>query len=446
MIWPGGLPITYPRNGHSVGGRLPTDANSWLSPQIPFRFLQPLAAVEGMVAFSLRKFTNPDLLKTIAPNRLVALLAPWSEYLAARGLTFPVNGANGIDCNVLAHILMDPDASVPKDMVDALYYVHETSSDEDMDALLDLAKLQNLDIEHDAQTTPADVAIQMWLAAPDTLREHHAETIAFRQKNFLYYGGAHGERRSFPKVDDDLRLKVEADLDNWFEEHRRGRGCHVFLFPHRKKVWILIRHGLPMRREASHQEDGKSSTEFYRPQQHDVLIYDISSDELGVHANTKGETKLYLACFGRLVFSDKDYFPPADKFSLNPLIADGVKSLLCEDVDGLEEIRLVEYRRYWGGAFNEIEIRKATDVFAALAGRQQDLGSKGRLVGATFKVKFADSPKERSATIRPPGNAKYERNEDSDLIEVWMIKRGFILKPEANDDDDEAPTAVLEST
>lgn len=399
-----------------------------------------------MVAFSLRKFTNPDLLKTITPGRLVAFLNPWREYLAGRGLAFPTNGVGDIDCDALAHILMDPDASVPKDMVDALYYVHETASEEDMDALLDLAKSRKLEIEHDPHTTVADVAIQMWLVAPDTLREHHAEAIAFRQKNFLYYSGAHGEKRDFPPVGDDLRLQIEAALDDWFEEHKRGRGCRIFLFPHGKKVWVLIRHGLPMRREASQQVDGKSSTEFYRPQQHDVLIYNTSSDELGVHANTVGETKLYLACFGRLVFDDEDYFPPADKFSLDPLIDDGAKSLLCEDVDGLEEIRLVEYRRYWGGAFKEIEVRRASDIFAALGAREQELGSKGRLVGAVFKVKFTDSSKERSVTIRPPGNAKYERNEDSELIEVWLANRGFILEPEAEgDDDEEAPSAVLES-
>ena len=48
-------------------------------------------------------------------------------------------------------------------------------------------------------------------------------------------------------------------------------------------------------------------------------------------------------------------------------------------------------------------------------------------------------------TIRPPGNAKYERNEDSELIEVWLANRGFILEPKAEGDDDESPTPVLES-
>lgn len=398
-----------------------------------------------MVAFNVKKFTNPDLLKTISPSRLIAFLGPWRDYLGRRGLVLPNNGAGTVDCDALAHILMEPDANAPKEMVDALYYVHETASEENMDVLLDLARSRKIEIEHDPRTTVADVAIQMWLAAPDMLREHHAEAVAFRQKNFLYYGGTNGARKSLPKIDDDLRTKIEAALDDWFEQHRRGRGCRVFLFPRDKKVWILIRHGLPMRREASHQDDGNSSSEFYRPQQHDVLIYDAASDEMAVHANTKGEVKLYLASFGRLVFGDGEYFPPADKFSLDPLVEDGADSLLCEDVEGLDEVRLVEYRRWWGGAYKEMEIRKASDIFAALSARKQELGSKGRLIGAVFKIKFTDSPKERSVTIRPPGNAKYERNEDSELIDGWLAKRGFIPEPEPEGDgDDEAATAVLE--
>jgi hypothetical protein len=398
-----------------------------------------------MAAFNLKRFTNPDLLKTITPSRLIAFLSPWREYLEERGLALPRDGAGGVDCDALAHILMEPVAGVPKEMVDALYYVHETASEDDMDALLDLARARKIEIEHDPETTVADVAIQMWLAAPDILREHHAEGVAFRQKNFLYYGGANGERKSLPNIDDELRTKIEAALDDWFEQHRRGRRCRVFLFPRERKVWILIRHGLPMRREGSHQEDGSSSSEVYRPQQHDVLIYDAVTDEMAVHANTKGEVKLYLSCLGRLAFGDEEYFPPADKFSLDPLVEDGANSLICEDVEGLDEIRLVEYRRFWGGAHKETEIRNASDIFAALADRKQELGSKGRLTGAVFKIKFTDSPKERSVTIRPPGNAKYERNEDSELIDGWLAKRGFIPEPELEGDgDEEAPTAVLE--
>jgi hypothetical protein len=313
-------------------------------------------------------------------------------------------------------------------MVDALYYVHETSSAK-IWTLLDLAKARRIEITHDPRTSASDVAIQVWLAAPELLRERHAEAVAFRQKNFSVLWRRTWRERSFPNVDEAGRAAIEAALDDWFDEHRRGRDCQLFLFPQKKKVWILVRHGLPMRREASHGEDGASATEFYRPQQHDVLIYDTATDEIAVHANTKGETKLYLATLGRLVFGDENYFPAIDKFSLQPLIDNGPDSVLCQDIDGLEQVRLVEYRRYWGGAQKEVEIRKASDIFEALRGREQRLGAGGRLVGAVFKVRFSDSTKDRSVTIRPPGNAKYERNEDSELIETWLKKRGFICPP-----------------
>ena len=46
-------------------------------------------------------------------------------------------------------------------------------------------------------------------------------------------------------------------------------------------------------------------------------------------------------------------------------------------------------------------------------------------------------------TIRPPGIARYERNEDSELVERWLRERGFI-RTNQGADDDEAATAVLE--
>jgi hypothetical protein len=215
------------------------------------------------------------------------------------------------------------------------------------------------------------------------------------------------------------------------------------MFRHTPLVWILVRHGLPMRREAGHQDDGRATTEFYRPQQHDVLFYDERNGEIGVHANTKGERKLYLKTFGKFVFGDEDHFPPAAKFTLDPLAEDGADALNVEDIDGISAVRLIECRRYWGGAFKEVEVRRAENLFAALAARGAPGLFGGRLVGVTFKVKFEGSEKERSVTVRPPGIARYERNEDSELVERWLRNRGFILAAQGADDD-EAATAVLE--
>jgi hypothetical protein len=397
-----------------------------------------------MASFNPRKFADPDRLRSIAPARLEAFMAPWRDYLRGRGFEFPASPPMEIDHAALGEILMRPDAATPADMVDALYYVHETARSDDMEQLLAAVRAGGLDVIDDPATTPIDLAIDVWRAAPEVVRAHHAEAIAMRQQNFEYFGPSRPVRGAFPEVDDALRQLLESEFDNWFESHRRGRGCRMFIIRHSPMTWILVRHGQPMRREASQKDDGGIGTEFYRPQRHDVLIYDERSGDVGVHASTKGERNLYLRTLGRHLFSGEDHFPPAGRFTLAPLIADGRDALNVDDVDGIKGVRLVEYRRYWGGVHRELEMRKAEDIFAVLAEHNMQGLAGGRLNSATFKVEFADSARERAVTIRPPGIARYERNDDSELIERWLRARDFILSGQGVDDD-EAATVVLES-
>ena len=209
-------------------------------------------------------------------------------------------------------------------------------------------------------------------------------------------------------------------------------------FPfHKGRTGILVRHGKTMRREPGHGKDGDTVIAFYRPQQHDVLVYDPRSNDIAIQGETVGERKLYLAVLGRHLFGDEEHFPLAERFTLDPLVEGGAEALQCEDIEGLEQIRMVEFRRQWGGAYKEMEIRRASDIFAAFGSRGQSIGRGGRLVAAVMKVKVRRSPKERSVTIRLPSNAKYERNEDGALIEAWMAKRGFMRTPshKAGNDD-----------
>lgn len=395
-----------------------------------------------MVSFNLRKFSDPDRLRAIAPEQLRAFLAPWHGYLGQRGFEFPAQAEDEIDYDALAEIFLMPDRETPTEMVDALYYVHETAGADDMDELIVAVRAQGVAIPDDPAATPIDLAIDVWFAAPDVVRSRHAEAIALRQQNFEYFGPQRQLAAPFPAIDDGLRGAIDAHLDDWFETHRRGRGCRVFIFRHPPMTWVLIRHGETMRREASQREDGGAGTEFYRPLRHDVLLYDERSGDIGVHAKTKGERNLYLRTLGRFLFDDEEHFPPAGRFTLDPLVHHGSAALNVEDIDGITAVRLVEYRRYWGGTFRETETRKAEDVFGALAARAGGSLSGGRLVSATFKVAFDGAEKERSVTIRPPGIARFERNEDSEIIECWLRERGFILAG-VDTDDDEAATAVL---
>ena len=153
-----------------------------------------------MATFNPRIFTNPDRLKHIAPTRLLAFLDPWKAYFAARGVDLSAADPEDMPLEEIAHVLMNPDATVPEDMVNALYYVDETASHKSMEQLLDRAAEAGIDIDDDTETSAADVAVQIWLAQPMLLQRHHAETVAFARSNFMYFAGSGGAGAELPEM------------------------------------------------------------------------------------------------------------------------------------------------------------------------------------------------------------------------------------------------------
>ncbi|MGE3718075.1 MAG: hypothetical protein AB7G07_06735 [Bauldia sp.] len=392
-----------------------------------------------MPSLRLSRFGEPETLRSIEPALLVAFLAPHEGYLVQNGVD--LQGGN-LDYERLVALLMSPRADAPAALVDALYLVHECTSDDDADALLEAASKAGKTLSQGGRLTAADTAIRAWLLDPDLLRDRHAKAAALRQRHFIYFGGSLGHRDGVPTVTAEQRRSLEEVLDEWFDTHHRGRGCRVLSDTVGNKLHLIVRHGQRMVREASQDDEGAPAAAFYRPQKHDLLAYDPNEDVIAIHAGTKGEIGAFLESVGLVLFGDRNYFPHDSRFTLSPLVDHGPKSLACEDIDGLEQIRLVEVRRYWGGPHKELEIRKAQDIFAALKDRGATL-EKGKLEAAVFKVKFSDSSKERSVAIRVASSAKYDRDADSELIEEWLRKRGFVIRSNLKADRVEAPAAAM---
>ena len=166
---------------------------------------------------------------------------------------------------------------------------------------------------------------------------------------------------------------------------------------------------------------------------YDVVVYARRLGELRINARLVGEKKLYCQKLGQHLFVDENCFPGIRKYTLDPLREYGADSLACGDIEGIESITLIEINLLWGGAHREIEIRKANDIFAALAARQRELPEHPRIIKAVFKVKFADSKTPRSVTVRPPNIAQYTRDSDAALVEQWLELRGFIVHEEVTE-------------
>ncbi len=384
-----------------------------------------------MATFRLRHFSSPSVLRAIAPERLLAFLNPYRDFFAGRGYDLPAADAEEeIEYQRLINVFMSPSEVTPRELLDALFLVDEMSTHEGMDALIEAATREGLSLDNGDEHSSADIAIQVWLQNSDILERKHAEQFVFKPKSFEYYQTDHDEPPVFASLPVATRQRLERELDDWFEEKRRGRGARVFAYPDQHEVRFLVRHGEPFKREESLAGVDVSSV-CYRPLKYDVVVYDRQLGELRINARLAGEKKLYRQLFGKHLFGDENCFPGTAKYTLEPLRELGVDSLACGDIDGIESIVLTEVQFFWGGAQGEVEIRKAADVFAALEARGRQMPERARIIKAIFKVKFADSNTPRSVKLRPSNIAEYTRDSDALLLEQWLQLRGFIINEEA---------------
>lgn len=396
-----------------------------------------------MATYSLNKFAQPEVLKNIQEDRLLQFLSSYSGYLEGRGFKLQKNGNGQIDCDLLCRILMQPTEGIPPAMVDALFFVQEVADDEMYDELLEMAKTGNVSVPADA--SPADLAVLLWLTDPELIKKPHAEALMLKPKSFKSFQSVKGKGKK-PNISASKISDLESLLDVWFEQHKRGKGCKVLSFDieDEKKVYFLIRHGMPFKREGK-MEDGEAGSVFYRPEFHDVIVYDIEANEIQIYNRSDGkkERAMYLSAFGQVFFNDSDYFPNEDKYTLQPLLDVGVNSLSCLDIDGLAEVRLVGVQLLFRGPFNDRTIFRSKDIFKSLESRKRDFPDYGDLVEASFQVKFESSSKPRTIKIKTPNIASFDRKEDAHVIEQWMRARGFIKPPEeVTDEDDDSDAAV----
>jgi hypothetical protein len=385
-----------------------------------------------MATFRLRHFSNPHVLRGIAPHRLLAFLNPFRDFIVSRHYELPHETSGDLDYDGLVDIFMTPSESTPVELLDALFLIDEMSTPFGMATLIDAAEREGCDLEEGDEHSPADIALQVWLFNPEILERQHAEQFLFKRKSFEYFHMENDPPPSFPGFARSTQRRMEDEMNDWFESKKRGRGVRVFAYPDEHEVRFLIRHGEPFKREET-LSGLETGSVCYRPLKYDVVVYDIRLGELRINASLVCEKRFYREQFGKYIFGNVNCFPGTAKYTLEPLREYGAASLACFEVEEIESIVLTEVQFYWGGPHGEIEIRKASDVFAALDHSGRHFPERARIIKAGFKVKFADSKTPRSVKIRPANIADYTRDADAVAVERWLLLRGFIINQEAGD-------------
>ncbi|MEX0653920.1 MAG: hypothetical protein WD534_12745 [Phycisphaeraceae bacterium] len=392
-------------------------------------------------SFKLRHFSNPSILRNINRTLLVAFLDPHRAFLAQRG--FDLVNSDEFDYDALVAILMSPDEDTPDTLLDALFFVDEMSLPDCHEDLLTEAYAEDIDLPESDGITTADLAVRLWLTDSNILERMHAERFLVKPKSFQYFLSTFTRLPDLHHPAEAVLQALQEELNDWFETKKRGRGTRVFPFAREDGFWFLVRHGEPYKREGT-LENGESSSVYYRPEKFDVLMYNPQIGELAIHAGTKGEKQAYCRSFGKHLFGSDAFFDIESvegKFTLEPIIADWRNCVACEDVEGLDEVRLTELQFRHNAMQYHVEVHKADDVFAAMDDIERAVPAGATLLRASFKVKFTGALRPRTVVIRPPNVTIFDRESDSDLLNRWMTERGFI-RLEASEDDAE-PDAVL---
>jgi hypothetical protein len=385
-----------------------------------------------MSTFNPRRFVNVEILRQVDQDSLIQFLRKYEGYLKERGFSFEKNAEGELEFDNLVAILLDPTEDVDDEFIDKLCLLHDVADEKRFDDLCSEAENIGLTIDHNA--SPADVALQIMLHDQNRLWRLHSEIQILKPKTFIHYVSDEDPPEDFP-VPTQAELDVmAAAMDPWFEEKKRGRGCRVYAVKddHEEKIHFLIRHGMQFKREGS-VENGKSSSVFYRPENHDVVTYDRRNNHLSVFnkSQARSEREMYVRVFGATFFSNVAEFYQDKLFTLDPLREKGRKSLVCSDIEGIEEVKLVELRVQYKSPFNDVRVWRSTDLFASLAAANEDFPMQGDIQFAKFEFKISGAQRKLTAVIMPPGKTRYDRNQDAHLIEKWLARRGFMIVDEA---------------
>ncbi len=394
-----------------------------------------------MSKIRFKRFIHPRVLKGLGRDLLARFFQSVHPPGAAAPWLPPAQLPDEQWFGLLARNLSVPEA-LPESVAEALWALDEMATPEGQEALETAAACQGLRLSDDGSATREELALKVWLAAPDLLTAAHNRQRLKRLTAFEHFGPtvARADRPPFTPPADTTLAAVATALEPWFARHSRGQNTtRVDLYrieafsssPAESSpdtnYWFVVRHGDTYTRTPK-VEAQKTEILHFRPERDDVVMYSPALDELCVNARTRGERELYVQVFGLHLRGRMDYFRRQHTYTLEPLRTDGPAALNPAGVQGLEKITLRELEIAWDdNRFDQKVIYQASDLFelAASSPAQEVIPGEGRLVRAAFDLHFTGCPKPRPVQIRVPNLLKLGRHCDASRVQSWLALRRF---------------------
>jgi hypothetical protein len=386
-----------------------------------------------MAIVRFRRFTKPNLLRAVGRTLLDTFLSRFRDDLAGVSLEPPDTGLPDADYyHALVKLLLAPEA-LPGALNEALFAIDEMATPEGQERLEKAVTEAGLDLSWAVGSSREEIALQVWLAAPELLTAAHNQQRMQRLARFEYFGAGAtpGKRAAFIPPGAGALNRLCLTLDAWFARHHRGREMvAVEMYPIDGEYWFLVQHGDTYVRAPAIEERQRKGVLHFRPERDDVVVYSPEQDEIRINARTRGERDLYREAFGLMLRGSEDYFSEQRTYTLEPLRLDGAGALAVEGIDAICKITLREIEVVSDNAANEFIVEGANDLFdpSAAVG---SIPRSGRLTRAQFDFHFTDSPRPRPVQIQLPNVLKLGRHCDVRAVHRWACQCGFRVGHEA---------------
>jgi hypothetical protein len=381
-----------------------------------------------MRTLRFKRFTKLSFLRGVSREILTRFFERFTSQLGEKKVELPrPNLSDDEFFRTLSRLLLSPE-ELPDEFGEALFAIDEMASEGGQERLQNALAQAKTEMTFELGTSYGDLAMRIWLTEPLLFAQAYNEQQLQRLSSFEYFGTRFpaNQRKPLASVGNEMLAGIRADLDRWFGNHNRGEETtQVSQHEFDGEWWFIVRHGDTFMRTAKVERQETTCLHF-RPAKDDVVVFSPLHDEIRIHAATKGEKNLYRRAFGCWLRGDGEYFSERRTFTLEPLRVDGPMALVWNGGGNIDRIILREWEVAWGGHHKEVVIRRADDVFAAIAASgRKGLTEGGELVRAVFDVYFTGVRKPRKVQVRLPNALKVGRHCDAALVQAWLSDKRF---------------------
>lgn len=387
-----------------------------------------------MASSNLKKFTNPGFLRSLKFSNLIKLLRKFDGYFSGV-VHFQYDNIeqDKFDFDRLAAILFDQmlvgDYS---ELFNAFGLIGAMGTDSREDVLREYVDAQPYRDEVTDDTAVADLALLVYLHAPEVLNDIDVEFNATKKKSFAM----RATRRDMSDlvITHEHIAVLEEELNKIFVNRHRGNTAKVYT-PSKEgdEYYFIIRHGDSFKRQGTVSQGKESRTLAFQPESFNLIVLNTKTGELRICVPAKPQwlEDSYALTLGKALFNDIAAFSETRCNDLERIKELGEKVLIYNGAADVRKISLIGLT-FWSTSdchMREILESSANNLFYDFSVLKRDISEIGKIFEAKFLFQIGD--KERTIIIKNNNRSGYDYDDFGVIVDEWLRSVGIIPSTKA---------------